>query len=53
MEGISRDKPRGPQAPAAAAQAGLIVERMLPGFWCSDQKRPINEQDLVLFRRPE
>jgi len=36
-----------------AEAAGLVVERVLPGFWCSDQKRPINEQDLVLFRRPE
>ena len=33
-----------------AAQAGLEVERILPGFWTATQEPVTSEQDLVLFR---
>jgi len=33
-----------------AEDAGLRVERILPGFWSATQTRSLNEQDLVLLR---
>lgn len=35
---------------AMADAAGLVVERVLPGFWSASHQRSVNEQDLVLLR---
>lgn len=34
-----------------AAEAGLEVERILPGYWIPGEELAANEQDLVLLRR--
>jgi SAM-dependent methyltransferase len=33
-----------------AADAGLTVERLLPGFWSNTHPASVNEQDLILMR---
>lgn len=35
-----------------ANRAGLQVERILPGFWSTTAQWSLNEQDLVVLRRP-
>lgn len=37
---------------ALAGAAGLVVERVLPGYWNPSAEQVVNEQDLVLLRRP-
>ncbi len=33
-----------------AGEAGLVVERIVPGFWSATHRQALNEQDLVLLR---
>jgi len=57
--GVAVHDPANPEAVIAysrdriddlARQAGLEVERILPGFWTATEDPVVSEQDLVLFR---
>ena len=40
----------GPAEARLAGEAGLAVERILPGFWSATHRQAVNEQDLILLR---